>query len=67
MTLSKKLYQYSGPVMEFDRCIERDWKAETFAVSEKKAMSNFVYRYKKEHNRDKLAKIKLAGKVSCVQ
>lgn len=64
MITTKKEYQYTGPVMEFDRCIERDWKASTLAVSPKKALSNLVYRYKMEHNRDRSSKIVLAGKLT---
>lgn len=63
MATTKKEYQYAGPVMEFDRCVERNWKASTWAVSPKKALSNLVYRYKMEHNRDRSAKIVLTGKL----
>ena len=35
-------YVYDGPVMEFDTCVTRRWKASTYAVSEKKAKSNLV-------------------------
>lgn len=61
-----KQYEYRGPVMEFDTCVERDWKATTWAPSEKKALSNLAYRYKKEHNRTARAKITLPGKVALV-
>jgi len=52
-------YVYDGPVMEFDTCVTRRWKASTYAVSEKKAKSNLAYRYKKPTN----LKITLPGKV----
>lgn len=59
----KRKYEYRGPVMEFDICIERDWRATTWAQSAKKARSNLEYRYKKDHNRVAHAKITLPGKV----
>lgn len=60
-------YEYAGPVMEFDNCIERNWTATTYAKSEKKAMSNLAYRYKKDHNRAPNAKITLPGKIVLVK
>ena len=63
----KREYTYSGPVMEFERCIQREWSATTFAASEKKALSNLAFRYKNEHNRVAGAKITLPGKIELVQ
>lgn len=40
-------YVYSGPVMEFDRCIMNNFKASTYAVSEQKARSNLAYQFKR--------------------
>lgn len=62
-----KQYTYKGPVMEFDRCIAHIWEASTFAVSEAKARSNLIYRFKKSTNRLPNAKITLPGKVMLVQ
>lgn len=59
-------YRYSGPVMEFNRCIVFNWKAETSASSEKKARSNLAYRFKKENNRTLNSSIKLTGKLELV-
>lgn len=59
-------YDYEGPVMEFDRYISNNWKGTTFAPSEKKAKSNLVYQYKKEHNKIAATKISLPGKVRLV-
>lgn len=56
-------YSYKGPVMEFYNCVQRDWCGETFAVSAKKAKSNLVYQWKKEHNRCLNSKISLPGKL----
>lgn len=61
------VYSYNGPVMEFDKCIEHDWKAETTAVSEKKAKSNLIYQYKVATNRSPRSKITLPGKINLVQ
>lgn len=59
-------YSYDGPVMEFDTCVARRWKASTYAVSEKKARSNLIYRFKKENNRLPNMRITLPGKVVLV-
>lgn len=61
------LYSYDGPVMYFDTCIERHWKASTYAVSENKARNNLTYQYKKLSNRTPNAKISLPGRVVMVQ
>lgn len=57
-------YTYSGPVMEFDRCIHARWTASTYATSEGKALSNLAFRYKRDHNRAPNAKITLPGKIA---
>lgn len=48
MEKEKKLYIYDGPVMMFDNIVERNWYAETIAISNKKALSNLAYRFKRE-------------------
>ena len=60
-------YIYNGPVMEFDRCIANHWKAETMAVSEKKARVNLTFRYKKENGKSPNAKISLPGKITITE
>lgn len=67
MASVRKEYAYSGPVMESDRCIEHGWKATTWAESEKKALSNLSFRYKRDHNRAPHAKITLPGKIMPVR
>lgn len=62
-----KQYSYDGPVLEFDRCITNRWKASTCAASEGKARCNLAYRFKKENNKAKTAKIILPGKLSVVE
>ena len=67
MVKTPKEYKYSGPVMEFDRCIDRSWTATTYAVSEKKALSNLAFRYKRDHNRVANTRITLTGKIVLVK
>lgn len=59
-------YKYSGPVMEFENCVARNWKGTTYAVSEKKARSNLTYQFKKQSNRLPNTKIILPGKLTVV-
>lgn len=56
-------YVYSGPVMEFDKCVSVRWQASTYAVSERKARSNLIFQYKKQTGRSPKSKITLPGKV----
>lgn len=56
-------YMYEGPVMEFERLIVNNWKASTYAPSERKARSNLAYRFKKIHNRVPTTRITLPGKI----
>lgn len=60
---NNKFYEYRGPVARFGDVIERDWKAETWAQSEKKALSNLTYRYKRDHNMIPSTKVTLLGKL----
>ena len=60
-------YVYDGPVMEFDTCVVHNWKASTYAVSEKKAKSNLAYQYKKKNNKVPNSKITLPGTIVLVQ
>ncbi len=52
-------YEYNGPVMEFDKYIDRDWSGTTYAPTAKKAKSNLAYQYKIKHNKCANAKISL--------
>ena len=47
--------------MAFGKCIDNNLKADTYAVSEKKAKSNIAYQYKKEHGKMPATKIILPG------
>jgi hypothetical protein len=60
------LYSYDGPVKEFDNIVMRRWKATTYAVSEKKARCNLMFRIKRELKRTPDAKITLPGKITLV-
>lgn len=60
------LYSYEGAVMEWERCVQHCWKAETYASSEAKARSNLAYRWKKENGRTPQCKISLPGKMRLV-
>ena len=44
-----KKYRYKGPVMGEDRCMQEDWEGVTTAVSERRAKSNLMFRWKKQH------------------
>lgn len=59
-------YSYNGPVLEFDRCIAHKWKGETMAVSEKKAVSNLTFQFKRSNNKAPHAKISLPGKLELI-
>lgn len=67
MTSRNKEFKYSGPVIQFDICIERDWKTTTWAPTKKKALSNLTYRYKRDHDMVPSTKIELPGKLVEVQ
>lgn len=58
-----KTYTYNGPVMGIDRVLDHNWKAETYAGTEKKAKSNLAYQYKKQHNLADNYKIVLPAKM----
>lgn len=56
-------YYYSGPVMEFGKCIADKWTGSTMAVSEKKARANLTYQYKVSNGKAPRSKITLPGKL----
>ena len=58
------LYLYKGPVMVFETCVNPNWVAETYAVSEKKARSNLEYRYRKENNKTINSRVILPGSMT---
>ena len=60
-------YMYNGPVLEFDKCVANNWKANTYAVSESKARNNLAYRFKRDNKRASNVKITLPGKITMVK
>lgn len=67
MSTARK-YTYEGPVMLFDKCIQRCWFGETYAISEKKARSNLAYQYKRDHLKQAAtAKVTLPGPIEMVE
>lgn len=59
-------YEYFGPVMHFDMCIQKRWHGTTYAVSESKARNNLTFRCKKELDRAPNSRISLPGKIILV-
>jgi len=55
-------YLYEGPVIMFKKIITEKWTGETHAISNKKAASNLIYQFKKEHGLAKTTKIGLVNK-----
>ena len=47
MEKAKRLYAYNGPVYNFGIIHAGRWSAETWAVSEKSALNQLAYRYKR--------------------
>lgn len=43
-------YRYKGPVVKFDKVVTENYVGETVAESQKKAMSNIIFNYKKDNN-----------------
>lgn len=60
------VYEYEGPVLEFDQCVTDHWEGETMAPNARKARSNLTYQYKKQTNRVPGTQIKLPGKIKMV-
>lgn len=59
-------YSYRGPVMEFDRCVMDRFEASTAAVSERKALSNLTFQFKRRYSKPANSKISLPGKIVLV-
>lgn len=65
-THERRVYQYRGSVLCFGREVCRNWVAQTTAVSEKEAISNLLFRAKKELGLVPNAKLTLSGKPKVV-
>ena len=59
----KDRYTYEGPVIFDEGPIQRHWYAATYAISAKKAISNLMFQYKREHGLPINTKIDLPGKL----
>lgn len=60
-------YKYSGAVMHYDKVIANNWKAETKAESEVRAITNFKYQFKQEAKMmPNAGGIKLMGKIIAI-
>ena len=58
-----KHYTYIGPVLNnYNKIISNKWEGETCANTDRKAISNLSYQFKKEHGLRQTAKIKLVNK-----
>ena len=64
--LGKKTYIYDGPVMIFGNCVARRWFGQTSAVSERKAVSNFMFQWKRKNGLAVNSKIELPGRIYTV-
>lgn len=59
----KHLYSYEGPVMEYGECVNRKWRSETVAESERKAYSNLCHKFRMQTNRPINRPLTLPGKL----
>ena len=58
-------YSYDGPVEDAvtGRCVTRQWRSETHAVSKDKARSNLMFQYKKEFGLERNVRVRLPGEI----
>ena len=59
-------YAYSGPIVVFDKCVSNNWKGETWADSQAKAMSNLAYQAKKACNILPGSRVTLPGELKII-
>lgn len=59
-------YLYDGPVMVFGK-LAGNWRGETFAHSEEKALSNLAFQFKKQNNRSVNTVIDFPNKLKVIQ
>jgi hypothetical protein len=62
-----KKYVYVGPVEEFGRCVAHNWTATTYAPSERKARSNFIFQFNKANGKIQTTKINLPGRITLAE
>lgn len=61
-TRTKEKYIYIGAVLHFDRVMDSRWHGETMAFSEKQAVANLCYQFRKKNNLADKSRIRLEGK-----
>ena len=59
-------YIYHGPVVS-DNLTSYHWNGETYAISEKKAITNLKYHFRKENGLPLNCKIEFPGKIKIVE
>lgn len=57
-------WHYKGPIMIFDQIVSEDWEAYTYADTEKKAKSNFIFQAKMMLGRTPGSKLALPGRLT---
>ena len=57
----KRLYEYQGAVLIFDRIVDYNYRAQTRARSAAKARSNIAYQYRKDANIADHIPVELSG------
>lgn len=57
----RRLYQYEGAVLIFDRVVADNYKAQTRASSTAKARSNIAYQFRRKANIADHIPVKLTG------
>jgi hypothetical protein len=57
-------YIYEGPVFGLQRIMTEKWRSETYAVSERKAIANLKYQFKKQYGLATMSKIFLPNKLT---
>ena len=58
----RRLYQYEGAVLIFDRVVAHNYRAQTRATSKAKARNNIAYQFRKKTNIADHIPVKLTGK-----
>lgn len=57
-------YNYKGPIEVMGQVVCWNWETTTWAPSEKKAINNLKYRYKRDNNMAPNCKVELPGKLT---
>ena len=58
----KKKYVYKGAVARYNTVIDPAWEAQTYADSEKQAVSNLKFQVRKKAGLEQFVKLALLGK-----